>query len=152
GKGSKKSAVKKDEDDSSSDFEVVAFDASKAPEAGKSPGDLGSGEIPLLQGDEEVELGADVAPSGRNSGINLDDPADSGISLEDGGSSEEVEFELPLESGATPKPSALKKQQDESAPAADDEDSSSEFELSVEDSSSDFELSGEDASAEDSSS
>lgn len=141
----KKGAGKKGVEDSSSDFEVVAFDASK------SPGDLGSGEIPLLAGDEEVGLG-DLAPAAAgNSGINLDDPADSGISLEDEGVSEEVEFELTLDSGATPKPA--KPGKPAAAAKQGDEDSSSEFELSVDDdSSSEFELSLDDDAPSDTSS
>jgi len=129
-------------DDTDSSSELIAFDDSKAP------GDLGSGEIPLLAGDEDVDLGDLVSGAGAaNSGINLDDPGDSGISLEDG---EEEEFELSLDSGATPKP-----QQPAPAPAPatagedeDEADSSSEFELSVDDdSSSEFELSVDDDSS-----
>jgi hypothetical protein len=73
------------------------------------------------------------------SGINLKDPADSGISLEQGGS-DEMEFDVGLEGGGTPRP----------APGASGE-ASSEFELSLDegepspveegvDSSSEFEL------------
>ena len=70
--------------------------------------DLGSGEIPLLPDDDEVSLGAAVAgPNAGNSGINLQDPADSGISLE-GGSSDEIEFELSLDGGNTPRPAQPK--------------------------------------------
>src|SRR5262249_33075659 len=75
--------------ESASDQEVVAFDRSKAP------ADLGSGEIPLLSGDEEVSLGDLAGPGAGNSGIGIQDPKDSGISLEDGGS-DEIEFELSL--------------------------------------------------------
>src|SRR5262249_54434114 len=56
---------------------------------------------------------------GPSSGISLGNPADSGISLEQGGEgSDEIEFELSLDAQATPKPAS---------PA----DSSSEFELSL---------------------
>ncbi|MFO0841220.1 MAG: helix-turn-helix domain-containing protein [Gemmataceae bacterium] len=179
-----KPAAKKNEVDSSSDFELIPFDASK------SPVELGSGEIPLLQGGEEdVDLGSAVSgPNAGASGINLKDPADSGISLEDGGS-DEIEFELSLDEDNTPKPSArsatrhpgpptskgqkppqpkgkdsqkgkdAKKGKDsqkgkgaQKAKEKSDEDSSSEFELSLEDSSptdnssSEFELSLEDES------
>jgi excisionase family DNA binding protein len=124
-----KSSLKpKSEVDSSSDFELIPFDSSK------SPGELGSGEIPLLSGDEDIGLGDLPRPTAGNSGINLQDPADSGLSLESGGS-DELEFELSLDSVSTPKPTSSKK------PIA--EDSSSEFELSLDDSST-----GEDSSSE----
>src|SRR5262249_49865280 len=110
---------KKSEVDSSSDFELIPYDASK------SPLELGSGDIPLL-GDESVSRGdLPAAGQGGASGINLQEPADSGISLEQGGS-DEIEFELSAEQSTTPKP-AVKK----------DDDSSSEFELSLDDSPSD---------------
>jgi excisionase family DNA binding protein len=154
GSGPKPKPAKKP--DSSSDFELIPFDESK------SPAELGSGDIPLLSGNEEVDLGDLPAPNAGNSGINLQDPADSGISLESGGS-DELEFELSLDSGTapkTPKPAAKKpagKQPAAKQPAAKepekekDEDSSSEFELSLdsspgEDSSSEFELSLDESS------
>jgi excisionase family DNA binding protein len=131
-KGSPKQKDPSKEDvDSSSDFELIPFDPSK------SPMELGSGEIPLLEGDEDVGLGSEVRAGRGNSGINLQDPADSGISLEQGGS-DEIEFELSLDAPpTTPKPAPAKQ-------AADD--SSSEFELSLDESpsdpsSSEFELS-----------
>lgn len=164
-----KPAAKKNEVESSSDFELIPFDSSK------SPVELGSGEIPLLEGDEEVSLGSEVSgPNAGSSGINLKDPADSGISLEDGGS-DEIEFELSLEEGTPSKPTAKsasrkpspplgksqkpKPKKGKEKPPAED-DSSSEFELSLEEdsspmdnSSSEFELSLEDESpTEDSSS
>jgi hypothetical protein len=91
-----------------------------------------------LRGDDEVGLGELTGAKG-GSGISLQDPADSGISLEQGGS-DEIEFELSLDSGNTPKPAPASK----ASP-----DSSSEFELSLSDddasptdgSSSEFELS-----------
>jgi hypothetical protein len=96
-----------------------------------------SDEMPVLKGDDEVGLGELTGAKG-GSGINLQDPADSGISLE---GSDEMEFELSLDAGCTPKP----------APAKSAPDSSSEFELSLSDddaspadsggSSSEFELS-----------
>jgi hypothetical protein len=99
----------------------------------------GSDEMPVMMGDDEVELGA-LTGHGGGSGINLQDPADSGISLEQGGS-DEIEFELSLDAGATPKPTS-------DAPESET-DSSSEFELSLQDedaaappdSDSEFELS-----------
>ena len=144
-KPKKKSAV-----DSSSDFELIPFDASK------SPADLGSGEIPVLDSDEDVNLGSEVAGGhGGNSGINLDDPADGGISLESGGS-DEMTFDLSLDEN----PAAAGKS------SKPDDDSSSEFELSIDDdssselgidgstgdnSSSEFELSVDDSDQEGSS-
>jgi hypothetical protein len=116
----------KAETDTSSDFELIPLDPSK------SPLELGSGEIPLLEGDEEVDLG-NVRPAGAgagNSGINLGDPVDSGISLEQGGS-DEIEFELSLDSGVTPKPAEGPK-----TPPKGETDSSSEFELSLDEDSS----------------
>ncbi len=67
-----------------------------------------------------MSLGELTGAGAGQSGINLQEPADSGISLEQGGS-DEIEFELSLDSGATPKPSA----------AAADEPGSSEFELTL---------------------
>jgi hypothetical protein len=77
---------------------------------------------------DEVSLGE--MPSARvtgasDSGINLQEPADSGISREQGSDSrEEIEFELSLDAESIPKP----------AKAAPNVDSSSEFELNLEDS------------------
>ncbi len=89
-----------------------------------------SEDVPLLMGDEDVNLGELTGASG-GSGINLQDPADSGISLEQGGSNE-MEFELSLDSGKTPAPQpAAKGEKEESS-------SSNEFELSLDsDSASD---------------
>jgi excisionase family DNA binding protein len=109
--------------DSSSDFELKPMADSSSP---------------LELSDDEVNLGE--LTGGKNaSGINLQDPADSGISLEQEGSSDEMELDLSLDVGGTPKP----------APAsADETDSSSDFELSLQDEdasptegSSEFELS-----------
>jgi excisionase family DNA binding protein len=124
-------AKAKADTDSSDDFELIPFDASK------SPLELG--------GDEEVNLG-ELTGAGGGSGINLQDAVDSGISLEEGGS-DEIEFELSLDAAATPKPAAggeekvgedpssefeLSLDADEGGEAAADlEDSSSEFELSL---------------------
>ena len=126
--------------DSSDDFELApAADSS-------SPLELGSAEMPALTLDdsEDVDLGK-LTAGGGDSGINLRDPGDSGISLEQEGS-DEIEFELSLDAGATPKPSA----------AARPDDSDSEFELSLDDSgqaatagdSSEFELSLDESSDE----
>jgi excisionase family DNA binding protein len=125
-------SLKDQEVDSSSDFELdVGTSEEHVP--------LDSGEVPLLS-DEEVSLGELSGPSAGKSGINLDEPADSGISLE-AGKSDEIEFELTLdEPQATPKPTPASEEGDEG-------DSSSEFELSLDDSDSPAE---EDASSSDS--
>jgi len=99
--------------DSSSDFELKPLGDSL------SPLEVGSDEMPVMH-DDEVGLGELTGAKG-GSGINLQDPVDSGISLEEG-SNEEIEFELSLDGGNTPKPAPAK----DAAP-----DSSSEFELSL---------------------
>jgi excisionase family DNA binding protein len=97
-----------------------------------SPVSRSSDEMPTLKPrDEEVDLGERPAvPVGESSdsGISLQAAADSGISLEkkEGDSSEEVEFELSLDPESTPKPKPA-------APMVED-DSSSEFELTLDDS------------------
>jgi excisionase family DNA binding protein len=119
--------------DSSSDFEI-----SPLSEQDSSPVEPSSSDdVPLLRADDEVGLGELTGASG-GSGINLQDPADSGISLEQGGS-DEIEFELSLDSGSTPA---------QADPGPVEVDSSSEFELSLQDdgssptdTSSEFELS-----------
>ncbi len=136
-KGAKKTAAHNAEE-----FEVTAADAGKH---GK-PSD--SHDAPILMAEDEVGLG-EVSGSKGESGINLQDPKDGGISLEDAGS-DEIEFELSL---AEPEAEAEE--------VAEDTDSSSEFELSLDaaepndkDSSSEFELSleGEESGGVDSSS
>jgi hypothetical protein len=97
--------------DSSSDFELTPASAKD-----QSPLELGS--------DEEVSLGELTGKAG-DSGINLQDPADSGISLEQGSGEEALEFDLAPDASSTPKPGPIQK-----------EDSDSEFELSMDDSSS----------------
>ena len=107
------------ETDSSSDFELTP-----AGEVDPTPLELSSSEQPALPlaGDDsdEVGLGELTGAGAAQSGINLQDPGDSGISLEQGGS-DEIEFELNPDSAATPKPSA----------AAADAEGSSEFELAL---------------------
>jgi hypothetical protein len=106
---------------------------------------LSSGEIPAVPDDDVVDLG-ELSGGAGSSGINLQDPADSGISLEQGSGSDELDFELTLDAGSTPKPSAGGKGAKSSK---SDKDSSDEFELSIQDddspteagSSSEFELS-----------
>jgi hypothetical protein len=119
------------EKDSSDEFELTAFDEKSSPLESSS-----DAQIPLIEEDEEVSLGELTGGAGA-SGINLS-PADSGISLEQGGS-DEIEFELTLDAGASPTPSKKK--------LADSQNS--EFELSLQEgeggesgveSSSEFEL------------
>ena len=128
-------------EDSSSDFELTPM------EAGDEDLELGSDEK-LQLADEEIGLGELTGASGA-SGINLQDPVDSGISLEPDGS-DEMEFELTIESGSTPNPASSKEEV---------EDSNSEFELSLDDDSgeqdasppsdSEFELSLDDEGSSD---
>ena len=103
-----------EKEESSSDFELKPIG-----ETGSSPLELSSSEIAALQEDDsdEVSLGELTGQGAARSGINLQDPADSGISLEQGGSDE---MELSLDAGATPKPGQIAK-----------DDSSNEFELAL---------------------
>jgi excisionase family DNA binding protein len=106
--------------DSSGDFELTAG----ADES--SPLELSSDEKRALKqggSDDSVNLGEMGPATGGDSGINIQEPADSGLSLEQGGS-DEIDFELSLDAGSTPKP----------VPAEEEDDSaSSEFELSLPD-------------------
>jgi excisionase family DNA binding protein len=116
----KKSAAKQSTD--SSDFDLALDSADLSPlEPSSGDVDLGS------QRGDEVALG-EIHPAGvtgaSDSGINLQEPSDRGISLEPGDSSQEIEFELSLDAESTPKP----------AKAKPNVDSSSEFELTLEDS------------------
>jgi excisionase family DNA binding protein len=142
----------------STEFEIEG--ASPAPKAGpaaKKPTPKPTPRpkaSPAAAGEDEVALGeltpGDLSDISGNSGINLSAPADSGINLEkEGGPAsgkDKIEFEMNLdEVPATPKP----------APEHAEDDSSSEFELSLDveatpkpvhaqqedDSSSEFELS-----------
>jgi hypothetical protein len=112
-------AKEKKKPDSSSDFEL------KPLQEDTSPIELGSDEMKVLKAGEEVPLGEpSVTGPSSDSGINLQDPADSGISLEQKPEgSDEIEFELSLDAESTPRP----------APAAQ-ADSDSEFELTLDDS------------------
>jgi excisionase family DNA binding protein len=122
--------------DTSSDFELT-------PGASEPLGL--SDEIPLLKGDDEVDLGGLTGAKG-GSGINLQEPADSGISLEQGGS-DEIEFELSLDSGSTPKPGQAEGASSEEASSEEERDSSSDFELSL-DSSSEADVPAADSDSE----
>jgi hypothetical protein len=113
--------------DSSSDFSLTPHqdDADSS-----SPISLSSGEHQALSPlEEEIDLSGSakpVSPASSDSGINLEAPADSGISLEQSGEgSDEIEFELSLDAESTPKPAPK---------AAAEDDSSSEFELTLDDS------------------
>ncbi len=117
--------------DSSSDFDLSPDVEAASPLESSSDFDLtpaGDSSAPLepasdefqLEVNDEVGLGDMPPAKAASSGINLKEPADSGISLEQGGEgSDEIEFELSLDEGSTPKP----------APAAADSDS--EFELTI---------------------
>src|SRR5262249_33384477 len=126
------SAEKKDE--SSGDFILTPGQPSSSSEI-----ELSSSELRKLTPDDELRL-ADA-----DSGINLKNPADSGVSLEKkDDSTDEGEYELSLDSGSTPAGKKDKKGKKKKK----EEDSSSEFELSLDepakkeaDSSSEFELS-----------
>jgi hypothetical protein len=129
-----------------SPFELSAEDLPKPKAGGSGPrvaGASGKMRPPTEEttaalpaaSDEEVELG-ELAPGSSligasgDSGINLQAPSDSGISLEKSPESDEVEFELKLDDEAsaskTPRPSE--------AAAEENVDSSSEFELTLDDS------------------
>ncbi|HBI43208.1 MAG TPA: hypothetical protein DDY78_10185 [Planctomycetales bacterium] len=144
--------AKTEPDESSSDFDLTPIGKTDA-----SPLEPSSGEVHALQADDsdEVSLGELTGQGAARSGINLQDPADSGISLEQGGSDE---MELSLDAGATPKPGSISKENSsnefelapDSAEIPSAEESSSEFELALtgddgetgeEESSSEFELS-----------
>jgi hypothetical protein len=122
--------------DSSSDFELT-------PAAGDSDDsvELSSGELAAMREDsssEEVDLGTAAGGTGT-SGINLEAPADSGISLEDSSESGD-QFELALDSGKSPKPGPKSpKPGSGKKPKAPpkEEDSDSEFELTLDADSSD---------------
>jgi excisionase family DNA binding protein len=110
-------AGKKDLSDSSSDFDLAL---GKDPTS--SPLELGSDELAPIRLDDsdEQDVGLGELTSRGASGINLEGPVDSGISLEEGGSEEMME-EVHV-AGQTPRPTSGKV------------DSSSDFELSVDDS------------------
>jgi excisionase family DNA binding protein len=152
GKSGARPPVAKKDPDTSSEFELTSAPPKSSvikPTGSKPPGTKPPGasgtkapktpspkappadDVPVLMGgDEDVNLG-ELTGAGGGSGINLKDPADSGISLEQGGS-DEIEFELSLDSAAkTPQPKTPQ-------PSADEKGSSSsnEFELSLDEGSS----------------
>lgn len=109
-------------DDTSSEFDV----SSKESKDGSSDFDLtpaadGSEDFNLESSDQEQVLHDEVTElTTSKSGINLQNPVDSGISLEDQADLEGSDFDLSLEADDTPKP--------QKSAAAED---SSEFELKV---------------------
>jgi excisionase family DNA binding protein len=111
--------------ESSSDFELTPSEPGSSPLEPSS-----SSEFELELPDDSVDLGDMPEAStlkGPASGINLQNPVDSGISLEQGGEgSDEIEFELSLDAESTPKPMAASE-----TPSVD---SDSEFELTLDDS------------------
>jgi hypothetical protein len=118
-KSQKESEPAKPISDPSSDFDLSLDSADLSP---LDPGDVA---VDAHSSDEEVKLGEHPGSvtGTSDSGINLQEPSDKGISLEHGDSSEEIEFELSLDAESTPKP----------AKAKPNVDSSSEFELTLED-------------------
>lgn len=84
-----------EDDDSSSEEFTLAPLPTDDSSTESAPLEAGSDEVPLMMGDDEVSLGELTGAAG-GSGINLQLPADSGISLEQGGS-DEIEFELSLD-------------------------------------------------------
>lgn len=123
--------------DSSSDFEVTLDESSPVGSDPSAP--------KLTIDDEEVSLG-ELSGSTGSSGINLEAPVDSGISLEADGS-DEMEFELSLDDGSSSAESESGVGAAELPPGE-----SSEFELSLDeagispgDSDSEFELSLDDS-------
>ena len=136
-------------DDSSSDFELT-------PAAEQSPLDSSSDSYSLDMPDEDSIRLADEPPDNLTaplSGINLENPADGGISLEQPDSGTEEEFELtlaPEEDSPGGKPSTPRPG---GASLVEEESDSSEFELSLDgeaatspDSDSEFELTLDDTS------
>jgi excisionase family DNA binding protein len=163
GKSGIRPPLPRKEPDTSNEFELTPADArppaakssvikTPTPQGNKPAGRSSSSnkppkapppqDMPVLMGDEDVNLG-ELTGAGGGSGINLKDPADSGISLEQGGS-DEIEFELSLDSGKTPAPV-----EPATPPKKKESTSSNEFELSLDegasdsdsDSESEFELS-----------
>jgi excisionase family DNA binding protein len=139
-------------DESSSNFEVAPLDNSGAV---ATPPGSSEDDFSLELEESESALGGEgggelTAPA---SGINLGNPTDKGISLEQQKASDDsLEFDLSLEPEATPKPAQMK-------PVEGSEAGSSEFELSLdleeegkkkgsaaEDSDSEFELTLDDSS------
>src|SRR5581483_6861458 len=107
GKGPKTPGLKTpapQKEESSDEFTLMPMGGDSSEET--PPLKPGSGEVPLLRGDDEVSLGELTGAAG-GSGINLQSPADSGISLEQSGS-DEIEFELTLDPSDENRPLTVK--------------------------------------------
>ncbi len=144
-----KTSPKKDLKKDSSDFDLAAQKKEGSSDFDLVPNDDGSillegdGDFSLeLNDDNQVDVleGNEPELTGPTSGISLGNPVDGGVSLEGSESDDSLDFDLSLESSATPKP-------DRGSPL---ESSDSEFELSLDlsdggksadDSDSEFELS-----------
>ncbi len=130
--------AKKKTPDSSSDFELTPAAELSDDEIRLESSDEIASPAAAPRGtsdssDEEVALGEIGGGGSENSGINLDAPMDSGISLEGGGdaSADEMEFELSLDSGSTPKPAPKSGKSKKPKAPPPEEDSDSEFELTL---------------------
>jgi hypothetical protein len=125
--------------DSSSDFELTPASESSSPIEPGSSADF------KLDSDDDITLADE--PKSHASGVNLNKPKDSGISLEQSGeASDSIEFELTLDGESTPKPGHSKPTTPKPVKKEEESDSS-EFELSLDvdkggksDSDSEFEL------------
>ena len=143
--------------DSSNDFVLTEPDAS-------SPLELGSDEVPKLtdgSDESEVTLGDLSAAGAGKSGINLQDAADSGLSLEEPGSNDDLDFNLSLDAGNTPRPSTANPRKKRAANSSSaclmtatkrrpQDGSDSEFELTLDEGSSELELETESSTGSDS--
>jgi hypothetical protein len=104
---------------------------------------ISSDDFSLELPDDSAVLGGsgEAALTGPSSGINLSNPVDAGLSLEEGSDSERLDLDMSLDEAGTPKPGKRK----------GEVDSDSEFELSLDDdkddgaSSSEFELTLDDS-------
>jgi hypothetical protein len=123
GSSSTEGLVRKIEEDSSD------FDLTLDPSDGLSPLEPSSGEVAALGGAEDGLAGSGPRRgiAAGDSGINLEEPSDAGISLENEVSAEDIDFELDVQK---PKSSrSTKSSKPDMSP-----DSSSEFELTLDDS------------------
>jgi excisionase family DNA binding protein len=128
--------------DSSSDFELTPMGESSSPLDSASDDEFRL-ELP---DDEDIGVGkAGGALKGPSSGISLDNPLDSGISLEEESSSDSDDFDLlTLDSdddkkSKTSSDSEFELTLDDEAEIKPTDDSDSEFELTLDDSSGDLE-------------
>lgn len=125
---------------SSSDFELTPRgpDDSSGSVVLEPSSDDFSLELPddsaVLSGSGEGEL------TGPTSGISLGNPVDTGIPLDEGSDTEQLDLDMSLEIESTPKPAKREEAVDSSSEfelsldAEDAKDSSSEFELTLDDS------------------